>query len=273
MKNEKDCKIVQDLLPNYIENLTNETTNQYINDHINECKNCKNVFENMKKEFELKSENSYNHETNCLRKFSRRHKILKSIILIIVILIVVIIARKLIVIYSLANKAEKYDLEMENRYEKVVTYSDNTSSTLEIYHKDENILARKEYYNFGEKKVNTAIVYKSEEEAFILIDDSNGKRIKYDNIEDVNFPYDSVVYFSKDEIPFLLFSSFQKINLGEKKCYMVRYKNTEQFIDVETGLLIKYINNNNNETTDYYYEFGNVEDSDIVKPDISEYTM
>ena len=28
--NKKDCKIVQDLLPNYIENLTKEETSKYI---------------------------------------------------------------------------------------------------------------------------------------------------------------------------------------------------------------------------------------------------
>ena len=28
MKEKRDCKIVQDLLPNYIENLTNEETNR-----------------------------------------------------------------------------------------------------------------------------------------------------------------------------------------------------------------------------------------------------
>ena len=30
MRENKECKIVQDLLPNYIEKLTNEETNQFI---------------------------------------------------------------------------------------------------------------------------------------------------------------------------------------------------------------------------------------------------
>ena len=38
MNENKDCKIVQDLLPNYIEKLTNEETNKYIEEHLNECK-------------------------------------------------------------------------------------------------------------------------------------------------------------------------------------------------------------------------------------------
>ena len=37
MNGKKDCKIVQDLLPNYIENLTNEETNEFINKNIKSC--------------------------------------------------------------------------------------------------------------------------------------------------------------------------------------------------------------------------------------------
>ena len=50
MKNEKNCKIIQDLLPNYIENLTNEETNIFIEEHLNTCSNCKNILENMQNE-------------------------------------------------------------------------------------------------------------------------------------------------------------------------------------------------------------------------------
>ena len=47
MKEKRDCKIVQDLLPNYIEKLTNEETNKYITEHLNECKDCKKVLKEM----------------------------------------------------------------------------------------------------------------------------------------------------------------------------------------------------------------------------------
>ena len=40
MGKSRDCKIIQDLLPNYIENLTNTETNQYIERHIMDCKLC-----------------------------------------------------------------------------------------------------------------------------------------------------------------------------------------------------------------------------------------
>ena len=51
MENEKICKIVQDLLPNYIENLTSKETNIFIEGHLNTCSNCKNILENMKNDY------------------------------------------------------------------------------------------------------------------------------------------------------------------------------------------------------------------------------
>lgn len=51
----KECKIIQDLLPNYIEGLTNEETNKYIEKHLNECIECKNIWENMQKNLDVKT--------------------------------------------------------------------------------------------------------------------------------------------------------------------------------------------------------------------------
>lgn len=47
---KKECKIIQDLLPNYIENLTSIQTNEYIEEHIASCKECKENLENMQNE-------------------------------------------------------------------------------------------------------------------------------------------------------------------------------------------------------------------------------
>ena len=56
MRENKKCKIVQDLLPNYIEKLTNEETNQFIEEHLKECDECKKVLENMQKDIQLNAE-------------------------------------------------------------------------------------------------------------------------------------------------------------------------------------------------------------------------
>ena len=53
MKEKKDCKIVQDLLPNYIDKLTSKETNTYIEEHVSSCKDCKKILDNMQKDIQL----------------------------------------------------------------------------------------------------------------------------------------------------------------------------------------------------------------------------
>ena len=52
MENKEKCKIVQDLLPNYIDKLTSEETNSFVEKHLEECNECHEIIENMKKDFE-----------------------------------------------------------------------------------------------------------------------------------------------------------------------------------------------------------------------------
>ena len=68
-------------------------------------------------------------------------------------------------------------------------------------------------------------------------------------------------------------TSVDKIELDGKECYMIRDGNTEKFIDVNTGLAIKMIDNQNNRTVDYKYEYGVVKDTDVERPDTTEYTI
>ena len=53
MDKKKECKIVQDLLPNYIDKLTNEETNTFIEEHLKECDNCNKILADMQKNIEL----------------------------------------------------------------------------------------------------------------------------------------------------------------------------------------------------------------------------
>lgn len=38
MKEKNKCKIIQDLLPSYMDNLTEKETNQYIEEHLKDVK-------------------------------------------------------------------------------------------------------------------------------------------------------------------------------------------------------------------------------------------
>lgn len=44
MRNELDCEVVQDLLPNYIEGLTSEYTNEVMKSHLDNCESCEKIY-------------------------------------------------------------------------------------------------------------------------------------------------------------------------------------------------------------------------------------
>ena len=70
MKEKRDCKIVQDLLPNYIENLTNEETNRFIEEHLKECPECQKVLENMQKEIKVSTTKRDDREVKCIINYN-----------------------------------------------------------------------------------------------------------------------------------------------------------------------------------------------------------
>lgn len=85
MKSQKYCKVVQDLLPLYIDDLTYKETNQFIENHIESCDECKQVLIDMEGEIKLEK------ITNCieikgLKKVKRRIR-LKIFSLIIVFIV------------------------------------------------------------------------------------------------------------------------------------------------------------------------------------------
>lgn len=86
MKQNRDCKIVQDLLPTYIENLTNEVTNEFIEEHIAKCQECAQVFKDMNGDLKLEKINQ-DYEINYLKKLKLKWVQSISIIGIVVVII------------------------------------------------------------------------------------------------------------------------------------------------------------------------------------------
>lgn len=82
MDKERICKIVQDLLPNYIDGLTNEETNLFIEKHIKECDDCKKIFENMKQDLKIDKTIKNLEEANYIKKYSKKLKLLKILLFI-----------------------------------------------------------------------------------------------------------------------------------------------------------------------------------------------
>ncbi len=127
IKNE--CKIVKDLLPNYVEDLISKETKEFVENHIENCKNCKDtlaLLKGDKKEEEQKEEKSEEEEIKHLKKYNRKMTILKSIASVLAIFIVIMWA--IIIVNNVKGKIEEeknyYKCEyiseiMENAYEKI----------------------------------------------------------------------------------------------------------------------------------------------------------
>ncbi|WP_103107201.1 zf-HC2 domain-containing protein [Brevibacillus reuszeri] len=71
MEQRLNCKIVQDLLPNYIEGLTSDITNQAIKEHLSTCDDCRIILDTMTKA--TKEIKAVPHkQINFLKKIKRR---------------------------------------------------------------------------------------------------------------------------------------------------------------------------------------------------------
>jgi hypothetical protein len=90
---KKDCKIVQDLLPSYVDKLLSPETEEFVEQHISNCEECKKILDVMKnKNVEKKneSENIQKKEINHLKKYRLKMISLKTILISILTIILVV---------------------------------------------------------------------------------------------------------------------------------------------------------------------------------------
>ena len=52
MKNDLTCEVVRDLLPSYVDGLTNDVSNQAVEQHIKICENCQKLYHGTKGQFQ-----------------------------------------------------------------------------------------------------------------------------------------------------------------------------------------------------------------------------
>ena len=58
MRKISDCKIVQNLLPNYIDGITDNDLNNYIEEHLNNCEKCSKIKQNMDDNITIENDNT-----------------------------------------------------------------------------------------------------------------------------------------------------------------------------------------------------------------------
>ena len=255
MKEKKDCKIVQDLLPNYIENLTNEETNKFIDEHLKECNECQKIFENMKKDFKVNTTKRDEREVKYIKKYSKKMKLLKTILLFIVVIYVVVITRRTIIMTSLSGKVNE-NQAYDNYYARLYSYQGDTLTITESYNKGNEQFAVTEA---GGKKT--------------VID---SKKMLGGNIAPVTYVSDGFLV----NLQYALVTGIESTYCNGKECYVFKGSSYERYIDKETGFAIRDIEKSNKEITrqtdmvvDYDYKFNIVTDSDIIRPDITVNTI
>ncbi|MGL5068064.1 MAG: zf-HC2 domain-containing protein [Sarcina sp.] len=140
-----DCDIVQDLLPNYIENICSDPTNEYIKRHLETCITCKETYELMNSSITLE-ENIIN-EKKVFSKIKNKHR--KQLItgLLISIILSLMLGTTLVSNFTklrfntyLKTHYPQYGLELSNfRYEDMQTLGFGTSGSYiaDVYATDE----------------------------------------------------------------------------------------------------------------------------------------
>ena len=297
----KECKIICDLLPSYIDELTTEDTNQYIQQHLGNCRDCKQVLEEMKKDFKTNIIKKDTREVKYIKKYNMKMKILKFILLGIFLMFLFSYVRKAIILVSLNNKFNNYT-SSSNYYIKTINFTSvaEIMTTLENYKKDGKYIRKikslsesskvstTEYYNGENLNVYNEIELEKKDGEYVLRKTASlnsDKHVIYEpiipNVIDIRHPIRFI------EMP--IFSTISSEKCNGKDCYrIVLYSfgdndGTIYYIEKETGLLLRSIGVSSmyakvdgekyDMITDYQYEFNVVTEEDFIEPDIMEYDI
>ena len=288
MSKKRNCKIIQDLLPSYVEKLTNEETNLFIEEHLKECNECKSVLENMQRIIIINTKEEQKKEVKYIKKYSHKLKILKLIIFIIVAIFMIITITKMSIISSLSKKANT-SLASTNYHEESISYEGDSLVNTNIYYKDgkkvvflerinKNGVSKVTIYKKGEKE---NIYQEIGNEKIAILNQENGLQysIAYNDIKDYNI--------------FSLFLTSIFTNIKEEECngvpcyFLNSYNSSLSFyqgayISKDTGLVVRYRDGNliNTDTgrkvdllRDIYYEFDIVTDDIFTEPNLSDYKI
>lgn len=79
MKKNDECKIVRDLFPVFLDNLTDESTNHFIENHLSTCSECKEILKDMGNDIVLDKINE-KEEINYLKKIKLKQRVKLSFI-------------------------------------------------------------------------------------------------------------------------------------------------------------------------------------------------
>ena len=305
MKNEIECKVVEDLLFGYVDKTLNDESKKLVENHLKECIDCKEKLNEILEDNKL-NEKMQQKEIDYLRKIRTKSRI-KSILIAIGLIILILILLYLIKFIKISNimgKAEK-SLRTQNYYcEKQENAGEDSASVSKTYYKDGKYKITREIYSDDGKELISAeygevgsdekkIVNEKEKTVTIYKGDISKILNKEENIKFDRFSLEErkSVYANLGKA-FLMSITSDSYD-SNKEYYILRDKfdkrnSWEVWLDKETGLVIREINRGGSRSyitgteivkkesdaiEKYKYDFGIVSDDDVKVPDFSEYKI
>lgn len=265
------CKIIQDLLPNYVENLTSNETNEFIEMHLKECKECEKSADIMKKGIDAEQK-KLNKQIDYLKKYKRKMVILKAIISIIVIFVIVFLGNRL---YNWQLISKIYDRNVEydigTNY-KIIVRDGRTGDITELLYKDGIGIYRAPNNNY---------IWTNKDLAYMIIEDEN----QYVELEEgspatiidetVTLPTQGIFGSAENKLQLLKLSLFKNISIhseeyGDLECYVILTDGEKVWVDKDSLFIVRI--DSEGRTKEFFIETDTITDNDITLPDLSSYT-
>lgn len=275
MKEKRECKLVQDLLPNYVEKLTSEETNNYVEEHLKECEECTRVLESMQKDIKVDIPERDKKAVKFFKKYNRKLRTLGIILGVILAIYFILVIRRVVIIGGLINKADEH-IKTGNYYARLYSHAGGQMSITEIYNKDDKCLMKMNVFT-NEQVVRIIQTYDNEKSVMYT---EGGVALITDSVK----PTLGGHLYASNVAELILMSalgSVRSVKCNGTDCYLVEFIGMKEYVDKETGLSVKSLNGvsvgqNGEEfdiVVDRKYDFGNVTDEDVTGPDLSEYKM
>ena len=299
MEKKIECKIVQDLLLGYADNVLNEESKKLVESHLLDCDNCKQKLNDIKKDI-LEHNDTQSKQIDYLKKV-RRKSILKAFrisLILIFLLFALVFIHKFIIINTVAHNFET-SLQLGNIYEEDRQELDDEVSIIKTYFKDGRYKRIYEIYSDdGMEQVFTEYASDDSNKLIQIIEKNKeikvyDKTTKLSTISSIPTPFIANTNLLEKLITSFTMSVHTSKNYDGTECYVLQNQfdksnKWELWLDKQTGLLIKevikdssieyfagtnVVKNIKDNIQEHKYQLNTVTDEDVKLPDFSDYEI
>lgn len=284
---ENKCKIIQDLLPTYLENMTSADTSIFIEEHLKNCVECQEILKSMKSDIEKETIKNTEIFKN-IQIYKRKILTAKTIISLILLIFIIIIMN------FIGNVSYRFWI-VNNAFEKNTNYYAYGNFTLREY--DDSIEHYEKHYTIYSKGNEMKKTYGNDvleyydgtnhyyfdnnNKTYWIIENANTSTTLNIDISFMDGMENIITENGIDKLEILKFILFQKdVYIHEegfrnKDYYIIKNKNNQKiYIDKDTFFVERIEKENSIDAKkDYRITTGDVCYRDLKIPDLSQYTL